>query len=99
MDGRQSLWLGFGEPGRNNGSPVATLRNITAVSKPLHKNIPRPRYPSDAPARSYGISCCHPKSGDRPLGLQKSRFTMCMLKIMKVCYSQYAEFAYYFFIG
>src|SRR5580658_9004859 len=51
MDGCQSLWLGFGELGRNNGSPVATLRNITAVSKPFHKNIPRPRYPSDVPAR------------------------------------------------
>src|SRR6202453_1813640 len=51
MDGCQSLWLGFGEPGRDRGSPVATLRNITAVSKPLHKNIPRPRYPSNVPAR------------------------------------------------
>src|ERR1700677_3986431 len=51
MDGCQSLCFGFGEPGRGRGSPVATLRNITAVSKPINKNIPRGSYPSNVEAR------------------------------------------------
>jgi len=40
---------------------------------------------------AHGCLPHHPKSSDRPHWLHKSRFTTCILQIMKAFYIQYAE--------